>query len=448
MKLSVTQVGLTSLPIMGILGIIITTTSPSQAQTQPSLEIKEQFRQLREFQNEVPNSGEVSKRINETIQNELDEIPQPFINFAGVVAGEEIIAISGQIELPPEQFLQEANIRLDLETFNRELFDSIQTFERIDPRDANFPENPDEIRTLDNGKEAALAINFKLEGQNQLETSIEQAINNLGNDPAVDDVISVVDLFVQEVGERQQSRITAAAAKQNDQDNLNSAVITEVELSPVQQFVDNLDNEGTMLIGVGTDDQNRVLNEIRIESDNQILVDKNNNDNPEVELAKAVEDAGFNKPSDIISLVRAFGDGFEQQQARVSGGALIQDEDQSFTSAVVGEVQLGPGQLIGTRQVDANTNRLVTVTADIFDQINGNNVVGVGQLAINYKLADEDIRLEAAITETINNNNVEQASDVISLVEAFTSGKDTQRLPDEINQVEQIQPEQPNISLD
>mgnify|MGYP006424775449 CR=1 FL=1 len=379
-----------------------------------------------DLQEEVTQA--VEGEINEVINEELEQFSQPFINFAAIVKeDEEVIAIAGELETSPGELLQEVNVTLDLDVFDQ-----------VDPRDENF-----EANTNLNINNTAVAINFEVKDDDELDAAIENAIANLGDNPQPSDVISLVEIFLSDVREQAQPRVTAAAGKQDSNNNLNSAIITEVELAPGQRFANFNKNDAPMLIGLGVDGDTGALNELRIERDGDIIAPDDDNFNLEATVARAVENANFEESvGDIIFLVKAFGNGRNEVegQARVSGGSAIADDNSNTVSAIIGEVQFVSGQLLGTIE-DNEIQTLVKVTSQINNNIGGDNIIAVDDLKLTYKIAEESAILESAIADKVNTFNFEETSDAISLVNAFVSDN-----ADEISVINEPQP--PSIALE
>lgn len=261
-------------------------------------------------------------------------------------------------------------------------------------------------------------------------------------------MISLVKTFLEDASEQAQPRVTAVAGKQDNNNDLNSAIITEVELAPGQRFADfatNFDQTNApMVIGLGVDAGTGALNELRIERDGEIIDPNDDNFNLEATVARAVADASFANSGEIVSLVKAFSEGRKtgQGQARISGGSAIVDNssDTPIRSGVLGEVELVPGQLLATTQ-ENQTHTLVKVTSAVRDDLGDNNGVIVEGLSLNYQIAEESGILESAIAEAVNQFNFEDTSDAVSLVQAFTSNNPDQNIV--INE-----PDSPSIALD
>ena len=379
-----------------------------------------------DLQEEVTRT--VEKELNQVVSEQLNDLSQPFINFAAIVKeGEELITISGELQLTPGELLQEVNVTLDLDVFDQ-----------VDPRDDQFQAN--QQLNIDN---TAVAINFDLKENDELDTAIETAIADLGTNPNPSDVISLVELFVGEIREQAQPRVTVAAGKQDNNENVNSAIITEVELAPGQRFTNDANNDDApMFIAVGVDNNTGVLNQLSIARDGEIIASNDDNINLEATVANAVSNTIFNQASELVSLVQAFGNGVDYGQARVSGAAAVEDNNpvNPIRTAVVGEVQLALGQLL-TTTVNNNTETLVTVLASINDNINGENNVGIDGLNIQYQIADESNNLQSAIAQAVNGFTFEATSDIVSLVNAFVSGQKEEKFPNN-------QPDLLGIALD
>ncbi|MDR9405292.1 MAG: hypothetical protein RI580_17885, partial [Halothece sp. Uz-M2-17] len=293
--------------------------------------------------------------------------------------GDRLEAIAGQVVLnSPQELLNQVDI-----TFaGREAFDA------VDVNDLNEDETV-------NGNE--LKIDF--------ETIAGDDPNfNIGNNPSESEIISLVRAFTNGIGQQERDRATVTAFRKDN--NIRSAMVAEVELAPGQSFVNNLENQQASLI-MTTDTEtfngDEVLSELSIaRSDGADLLADNNN--LEVELAEAVKNANFNSASSVISLVRAFGEGVEQEQARLSGASLVEDQrdsDNEMLSVVAGEVELAPGQLL-TQDNNNGVTTLVTVASDLAEN---NGTVRTEGLNIKYFIDETSINLEAAIAEQVQGND-------------------------------------------
>lgn len=364
-------------------------------------------------------NNELQEQLLEAIQA-ADDLEDRFINVIATVSqGGTLEAIAGQVFLEnrkPRELLNEVNITLD----GGGILDAVDI------------DNLDEDETV-NGTE--LKIDFETVQGDEPDFEV-------GNNLSESEIISLVRAFTEGIGIQERDRVTATAFREEEATDPNdgtvrSVIATEVELAPGQSFTDNTKNKDAEVL-ISTDtrtfndnnfdgDEFDVLSELSIERDdgNDLLAP---NENLEVELAQEIENADFDQASSIISLVRAFGDGGEQEQARISGASLVDDErdNNDLLSVAAGEVELARGQLL-----DTQNGTLVTVTSDLQDS---NSTVRVEGLDIDYFIDNDSLSLEAAIAAKVENNNFTRPSDIISLVNAITNERERDRSFQELNE--------------
>ncbi|QDZ39899.1 hypothetical protein FRE64_08060 [Euhalothece natronophila Z-M001] len=335
--------------------------------------------------------SELQQALIEAVEVENDELELDdtfFINVVAAVSQKGTLdAIATQVLLEkPRELLDEVNI-----TFAGE---SIR--DAVDIDDLNETELKIEFETID-GDDPDFEV---------------------GDDLSESELISLVRAFTEGIGIQERDRVTATAFREeeaNADNTVRSVIATEVELAPGQSF-----DQNNITTSTKTQEFNgvEVLSELTIESNNSdILTD---NENLEVELAQAIEEADFDQASSIISLVRAFGDGGEQEQARVSGASLVddqrEDEDNDLLSVAAGEVELARGQLIGEEG-----GTLVTVTSEL--EGSETDPIRVEGLEIEYFIDEDSLSLEEAIATKVQEEDL-TISEVISLVKAITQERE------------------------